>query len=189
MPKNIAPIVPAESDTAPRTLDELDSTLRTWIDSVLGDIQGAPQYEAVSAALWKYLIRTIRYANDHGVSATIDYHRAVCEAASRTPPQYDPVTDGDSHFQSFLTHLAHRKVFASRRGRTALQRSHSASEASSSRQSPDGPQRGSKRSRGGARDSDRCVLHPLATHTNAACRSQGAAAAVLPPRAGAAPAQ
>ena len=105
MPKGLRPVVHAESETAPRTQEALQAMLTAWIDSTLELLRGTPQYEPVSSALWKYATTTLGYVPLVGIHHTVAYHRAAVEAASRSPPLYDPLVHGEIAPHQYLLHI------------------------------------------------------------------------------------
>ena len=58
MPKNLTPVVHADSETAPRTYEGLEATLRTWWSATIESVRGTPQYEQLTPAMFGHVIST-----------------------------------------------------------------------------------------------------------------------------------
>lgn len=179
MPKGLAPIVHAESEAAPRTYEALQAMLTAWIQGVLDRLRGTSQWEQASTALWRYVNKTLQFAMEAGVHHAVNYHRAASEAASHSPPLYDPLLHGEVARHEYILHiLPHIGKGGSGRSRASWKRTRQTSAETtspqSSKPSPNGSQRPSKRPRGSTQtgDADRCTLHPFATHSNAQCNQQ-----------------
>ena len=196
MPKAMAPIVHAESETAPRTQEALQAVLHTWIESVSERLRGSPQWEQAISALWRYVNKTLQFAMEAGVQNAVNYHRAACTAALHSPPLYDPLVHGDVARYEHLIHIA-PYVRGNNSGRSPTSRKRNRPAAASpdstatspqpTRQTANGPQR-QKRAQGGADAPvipDQCTIHRGSAHTNARCNQQQRG---YQPGAGAAPA-
>ena len=197
MPKGLHPVAHAESDSAPRTIEALRSMLSFWVRGHLERLRGTPHREVTGEALWEYVNRTLQYATDTNVGHAVAYHRAAMEAASHSPPLYDPVLHGPVARHEYLMHIhPHLGKASSPRGsRSSWKRTRATTETASSPSATAptaGSQRTPKRSRGNAQADDRCTLHLYATHSNASCFQQqggppgGALPAPTPARAAAA---
>jgi hypothetical protein len=152
--------------------------LTALIDSTLELLRGTPQYEPVSSALWKYATTTLSYVPMVGIHHTVAYHRAAVEAASRSPPLYDPLVHGEIAPHQYLLHIQPH-IGKTGIGRRSSKRARPSSgepiSPPSSKQSTSGAQRTpGKRSRTSSQvsDADHCSLHPLGSHTNAQCKHQ-----------------
>jgi hypothetical protein len=176
-PEGLHPIVHAESKSAPRTPEALAAMLHAWVDATLEPLRGTLRHELVGNALRKYVVSTLLFAAQAGVSHAVNYHRAVMEAGCHSPPLYDPITMGPV---AKIEHLLHIQPYIGKSGagrsRFPGKRPRQSPEPKSppSGQSSGNQPRGPKRQRGGSQagGADHCTIHPNAGHTNAQCYQQ-----------------
>jgi hypothetical protein len=148
-----------------RNASEFKEALEDWYGHIL---RTYPADATRLKAAHEYVGETCSIMERVGWQKAYEYHKAAFKAASKVPPQYDPLSSGPIYHFGYIT-LIHPHL-TSGGGRSSFTRL-----STNTGTKPRGPQRstnaGTKRP---SDSSSQCSIHPTAPHTNGDCRSQQA---------------
>jgi hypothetical protein len=144
-----------------RNAAEFKDALQDWYNTVL---RSYPNDVARQKAAHDYVLETSVFIEKVGWSKTYEYHKSAFKAASKIPPQFDPLINPVYTF-GYLT-IIHPLLTAPGGRRTFNKSDSTFGSRQATRTNPNS--NSTKRSR----SSSTCSLHPGSSHSDAECNAQ-----------------